>query len=89
MWEPSGVEVGEGSLLRIRGFGVSGRKVGDGHLESLLKCEVEVSSGDVWVGSGHGGHREGGGGLYQDGGAPPSGPIVVSSDVCSKALRSD
>jgi hypothetical protein len=68
---------------------MSGCKVGAGHLKSLYKCKVEVPLGDVWVGSKRGGHREGGGGLYQDGGAPPGGLVVVSFEVCSKEWRSD
>jgi hypothetical protein len=50
---------------------------------------VDVLLGSVWVGFGPGGHREGSGGLYQDGGSPPKVPVVVFSEVCSKAGRSD
>ena len=71
------------------GVGAGGFEEGVGHLETLRKCVVEISLGSVWVGFGHGGHREGSGGVYQDGGSPLEGPIVVSSKVCSKAGRSD
>ena len=71
------------------GVGVGGCEEGAGHLETLRTSVVEVSLGSVWVGFGHGGHREGSGGLYQDGGSPPEGLAGVSSEVCSKAGRSD
>jgi len=51
--------------------GVVGREEGVGHLETFRKCVAEVSLRSAWVGIGHGGYREGSGGLYQDGGSPP------------------
>ena len=71
------------------GGGVSGCEEGVGHLEALHKCVVEVPLGSVWVDSGQGGHMEGSGGLYQDGGSPPKGQVVVFSDFCSKAGWAD
>ena len=52
------------------GVGVGGCEEGVGQLETFRKCVVKVSSGIAWVGFGHGGHREGSGGLYQDDGSP-------------------
>ena len=72
-----------------KGAGVDVCKEGVGHLETFRNCVVEVSLGNVWVWFGHGGHRERSGGLYKDGGPSPEGPIVVSSQVSSKAGRSD
>ena len=68
-------------------MGVSVGRVeeGGGHLEAFRKCVVKVSLRSVGVGFGHGRHREGSGGLYQNDGSPPKGLVVVPSEVCSKA----
>ena len=63
------------------GVGVGGAEEGGGQLEAFRKCMVKVSLKSVWVGFGHGRHREGSGELYQDGGSPLDGPLVVSSEV--------
>ena len=89
MWEPSGAAIRVGVALAcawVLVWAVDVRKV-----LAILRpwCVVEVSLGSVWVGFGHRGHREGSGELYQNGGLPPEGPIVVPFEVFSKAGRSD
>ena len=71
------------------GVGVGGVEEDGSHPEALHKCVVKISLRSMWIGFGHGGHREGSGGLYQDGGSPPEGPVVVSFEVHSEAGWTD
>ena len=71
------------------GVGVGGVEDGGGQLEAFRKFVMKVCLRSMWVGFGHGRHREGSGGLYHDGGSPPNGPIVVSFEVRSKTGWAD